>query len=201
MTKKLQTQTDIASNQQVISAINQMFAEFQLVYNNQYHKAFPTTDKLEYTKRLWYGFLKEFSAQQILDAAHTAIKESEFLPTVRGVLKYLETSSLAAHGLPEVRLAYMEACNATHPKADFHWSHPAVYLAGHDCGWLFLESAPEKQSFPLFQQIYKKLCDRVQAGESFTVPKTPALPADIEKPLNKKERLSALAKLRKETGF
>jgi len=199
MAKKLQTQPDNASNQQVISAINQMFAEFQLVYNNQYHKAFPTTDKLEYSKRLWYGFLKDYSAQHILDAAHTAIKESEFLPTVRGVLKYLEASALAAQGLPEVRLAYLEACNASHPKADFHWSHPAVYHAGHECGWLFLESAPEKQTFPVFQQHYKKFCERVQAGESLIVSKTPALAADAAKPMTRQERQKALEKLRRST--
>lgn len=184
-----------------MDAVDQVFAEFQLVYNNQYHKAFPTTDKLEYAKRLWFPYLKDFSPQEILKAAHQAIKESEFLPTVRGVLKYLEAAALEARGLPDVRQAYMEACNATHPKADFHWSHPAVYHAGHECGWLFLDSTPEKQSFPIFQQHYKKLCDRTQAGESLVVPKTPALSADVEKPMNKKDRQTALAKLRKETGF
>jgi hypothetical protein len=184
-----------------MDAVDRVFAEFQLVYNNQYHKAFPTTDKLEYAKRLWFPYLKDYTAQQILDAAHSAIKESEFLPTVRGVLKYLEVSALAAHGLPEVRRAYMEACNATHPKIDFHWSHPVVYFAGHECGWLFLESATEKQSFPVFQQHYKTLCERVQAGEMLVIPKNPALSTNVEKPMNKKDRRSALARLRKETGL
>ena len=102
MAKKLTITTDTPVNQQVVGAINQMFAEFQLVYNNQYHKAFPTTDKLEYTKRLWYSFLKDYSHQQILDAAHQAIKESEFLPTVHGVLKYIEKPRAAFAALPDI---------------------------------------------------------------------------------------------------
>ena len=66
-----------------------MFAEFQLLYSNQYHKAFPTTDKLDYAKRLWFSHLKDYSAQQILDAAHQATRESEFLPSVASVLKHM----------------------------------------------------------------------------------------------------------------
>jgi hypothetical protein len=74
----------------VINAINQMFAEFELVYHNQYHKAFSTKEKEDWAKKLWYNNLKEFSPQQILDAAHRAIKESDYLPAVHGVLKFCE---------------------------------------------------------------------------------------------------------------
>jgi len=200
MTKSIQAPLKGSSpvNPPVIDAINQMFAEFQLIYNNQYHKAFPTTDKLEYAKRLWLSYLKSYSAQQILDAAHSAIKESEFLPTLRGVLKYIEASALMTCGLPDARQAYLEACNATHPKVEHRWSHPAVYHAGQECGWLFLESSAEKQTFPVFQQHYKKLCERVQAGESFTVAKLPALPAEPASPMSKQARRKALEKLRRE---
>ena len=89
-----------AADMDAMDAIDQMFAEFQLVYNNQFHKAFPTTDKLDYAKRLWYSFLKEHAAGQILDAAHHAIQESEFLPTVHGVLKYIEKPPILFSSLP-----------------------------------------------------------------------------------------------------
>lgn len=201
MAKKLQTQTDAAVDQRIVGAINQMFAEFELVYHNQYHKAFNSKEKEDWAKKLWYGNLKDYPAELILEAAHKAIKESEFLPTVRGVLKYIEELALIAHGLPELRAAYMEACKATHPKADFPWSHPAVYFAGSECGWLFLDGSSEKQTFPVFQQHYKQLCARVQAGEHLIIPKTPELPAEVNKPMNKNDRRSAIAKLRKETGF
>lgn len=80
----------VAINVDNVNAINQMFAEFELVYHNQYHKAFNSKEKEDWAKKLWYSNLKEYSAQQILDAAHRAIKESDYLPTVHGVLKYCE---------------------------------------------------------------------------------------------------------------
>ena len=72
-----------------MDAIDQIFAEFQLLYSNQYHKAFTTTDKLVYAKRLWFSHLKDYSAKQILDAAHKATRETEFLPSVASVLKHI----------------------------------------------------------------------------------------------------------------
>lgn len=177
-----------------------MFAEFQLVYNNQYHKAFPTTDKLEYAKRLWYPYLKDYSAQQILNACHRAIRESEFLPTVKGVLKYIGTE-LAEHGLPESRQAYIEACNAPNPKATYAWSHPAVYYAGQQSDWFFLASNPEHIAFPVFDRAYRQLCDEVLKGKPLSMPKQDALPETPSQPMSKQEGLEALSKLREETGF
>lgn len=82
--------TGSSADPAIVNAISQMFAEFELVYHNQYHKAFNSKEKEDWAKKLWYSNLKEFAAQQILDAAHRAIKESEYLPTVHGVYKYLE---------------------------------------------------------------------------------------------------------------
>lgn len=191
-----------ASSQQasVMDAIDQMFAEFQLVYNNQYHKAFPTTDKLQYAKRLWYNFLKDYSAEQVLHACHRAIKESEFLPTVKGILKYIG-NDYSEHGLPEPRQAYIEACRAPSPKQTFNWSHPAVYYAGQQSDWFFLASNSEQVAFPVFDKHYRQLCEAVIKGRALTMPGYDALPQEIHQPMSKAEGLKALQKLRQETGF
>jgi len=76
--------------EQAINAINQMFAEFELVYHNQYQKAFSTKEKEDWAKKLWFSNLKDFTAEEILNAAHKAIKTSSFLPTVHDVLKHCE---------------------------------------------------------------------------------------------------------------
>lgn len=101
MAKNLST-PEAPINQQVVGAINQVFAEFELVYHNQYNKAFNTKEKEDWAKKLWYSNLKDYSAAMILDAAHRAIKESEFLPTVSGVIKYIEKPRVAFAGLPEI---------------------------------------------------------------------------------------------------
>jgi hypothetical protein len=184
----------------VINAINQMFAEFELVYHNQYQKAFPTQEKLAYGKKLWFSNLKDFSAEQILRATRRAIKESEFLPTVRGILKFIETE-YDALGLPDARSAYMEACRAPSPKSDFAWSHPAVYYAGRESDWFFLANSIERQAFPVFERNYKIICERLLRGEQIDMPVQKALPAETHTPLSKQEQLDHLKRLREETGI
>ena len=97
----------------VMDAIDQIFAEFDLVFHNQYGKAFPTEEKLNYAKKIWFNNLCHLSAQQILDAAHRAIRESEFLPTIKGLLKY----SYESAGLPSAHDAYVEACQQPHSQS------------------------------------------------------------------------------------
>jgi hypothetical protein len=86
-----------------MDAIDQMFAEFELVFHNQYQKAFSSREKEDWAKRLWYNNFKEFSPQQILDAAHRAIQASEYLPTVHGVLKYIEKPTILFSSLPPLQ--------------------------------------------------------------------------------------------------
>jgi hypothetical protein len=161
---------------QVVNAINQMFAEFELVYHNQYAKAFPSEEKLSYAKKLWFSHLAEFSAAQILNAAKRATRESEFLPTVKGILKYCQ-ADLSTLGLPDAHSAYMEACRAPSPKAGATWSHPAVFYAGRDSDWYFLANTIEQQAFPIFRTHYANYCQRVLDGEILNAPHLPELPA------------------------
>lgn len=186
-----------APREAVIDAVNQMFAEFALVYHNQYQKAFADKEKLMYAKRLWLSHLANYSPEQILGAARRATHESEYLPTVRGVLKYLESGS----GLPDARDAYREACLAPSPKVEQHWSHPAVYLAGLASDWFFLASQPEKVAFPVFEKHYRELCERVARGEQLTIPAVPALPQAVHRPMTAGERHAAMLELRKNAGL
>lgn len=184
-----------------MDAVDQMFAEFEVVYHNQYTKAFPTAEKLMYAKKLWFSNLREFTPQSIIAAAHSAIRDSEYLPTVRGILKYLESTGLNETGLPTVHRAYIEACTAPSPKADFHWSHPVVYHAGKATGWSLLAGSPEREAFPVFERNYKLLCERINKGEHLDAPLPAALPEHIDSPLTKAESRDHLRKLRKETGI
>jgi hypothetical protein len=99
----------------VIDAINRMFAEFELVYHNQYNKAFANAEKLSYAKKLWFSNLCHIPPEQITAACHRAIRESEFLPTIKGILKYCEPDDQAL-GLPDPHSAYVEACRAPSTK-------------------------------------------------------------------------------------
>lgn len=181
----------------IIDAINRIFTEFELVYHNQYHKAFPDLEKLTYAKKLWLTNFQEYSAEQILHAAHQAIKASEYLPTVRGILKYCE-NDFELYGLPEVRNAYIEACTAPSPKSNAHWSHPAVYHAGVAADWFFLSNNAESKTYPIFETCYLKLCERVRKGEQLNPPSIQALSEKTEPRLSDKEQHNKLKNIRKD---
>lgn len=165
----------------LVDAINQLFAEFALVYHNQFQKAFPDREKLNYAKRLWASHLSSYTPEQILSACRQVVRESEYLPTVRGLLKHLESQTL---GLPDAREAYVEACMKPSPKLAQRWSHPAVYLAAQAAGWHLLASETERAAFPVFERHYKQLCERAARGEALALPNLPALPQEVHHPLS-----------------
>lgn len=191
MTMPTNEQNDKAA---VMDAIDEMFGKFELVYHNQYTKAFPSEEKLIFAKKLWFSHLSHLSPRQIIFATDRAIKESEFLPTVKGILKYCDD----ALGLPDAHQAYIEACNAASPKLENSWSHPAVYLAGQQSDWFFLASNAEAKAFPIFKEHYEALCQRVIRGEQLSLPETKALPETISTPLTNEQRKERMKSLREE---
>jgi hypothetical protein len=186
-----------ADTSAIIDAINQVFAEFELVYHNQYLKAFPTLEKLQYGKQLWFSHLKDYSAAQIIAAAHRAIKESEYLPTIAGLVKYCE-NEWALYGLPDPRTAYIEACQKPSPKAEQAWSHPAVYHAGCAADWFFLANNTEAKALPVFEQHYRQIADRVRQGDILEIPVIPALPESLPSQLSHEEQLQRIQALREQ---
>ena len=91
-------------------------------------------------------------------------------------------SAFADTGLPPPRAAYREACTAPSPKDAHPWSHPAVYHAGRALGWDRLRNAPERDSWPEFQQCYRDWCRRALSGETLALPQaqepSPTTPVD-----------------------
>ena len=57
------------SGPDLIDAINQVFAEFELAYHNQYYKAYADPDRLILAKKYWLGALAEYTPAQIVAAA------------------------------------------------------------------------------------------------------------------------------------
>ena len=98
-------------------------------------------------------------------------------------------------GLPAPRNAYIEVCNKPSPKSEQLWSHAAVYLAGRDSGWHMLANEIERKAFPIFNETYRKYCDRVLAGEKLEIEKTKSLPETSEKKASKAQNLKQLRKL------
>ncbi len=178
-------------------AVNELFGLFRVNYHNQYYKAFPDTETLNTTKKLWLASLLQFPAGQISRAGEQIIKTSEYLPTLAQMLRAC-ASCATGKNLPDVRSAFMEACNAPSPKVSHQWSHPAVYWAGRAAGWHRLATTDESRSFPLFQQQYEHQLTRLMNGEQL-----PAIEQQKDsdeakpEPLDREVAKQKLAELRK----
>ncbi|MBX2857587.1 MAG: hypothetical protein KTR17_02905 [Cellvibrionaceae bacterium] len=178
-----------------IDTINTLFAVLKRNYHNQYFKAFANANELKAVKRLWLESLQRFDCDIILQATKALLENEEFLPTLATVIKYCE--KIGHQDLPEAHEAYLEACRAPSPKANAHWSHPAVYCAGKACDWYFLLNNPEYRAFPIFREHYEKMCAKVLRGESLEIQRQ-ALPekageTKVDRAKNK-QKLQALRK-------
>jgi hypothetical protein len=178
-----------------VDAINQLFAEFEIAYHNQYHKAYGSEERLILAKKYWLSCLSTYSPSQIVAAARYVVKHHDYLPTVSVVVRACE-EGFALFGLPTVKEAYIEACRASSPKAAFAWSHQAVYHAGKATGWFLLATEPEDKVFPLFAYYYDDLCQRAMRGEKLELPQQQALPEHIGTPLSGEENHARMLKLR-----
>ena len=52
-----------------VDAINQIFAEFEFAYHNQFHKAFADAESLAIAKKYWLSSLENYLPTQIVRAA------------------------------------------------------------------------------------------------------------------------------------
>lgn len=188
---------DARSGLDHVDAINQVFAEFEFAYHNQYHKAFADSESLAIAKKYWLSCLENFTPLQIVHAAKAVVRSSEYLPSIALILKACE-QGYDLFGLPSPREAYIEACTAPSPKREFKWSHEAVYFAGQAVGWYVLANEPEAVAFPRFDYHYGLLCRKVMNGEELTLPTPEALTEKVQRPLSGDEAKARIAKLRKE---
>lgn len=179
----------------LVDALNQVFTLFRLNYHNQYLKAYGNQEELNEVKRLWLEMLQHFSPHTLLAGAKSVIETSEFLPTLRTMINHCERAAPGA-ALPDAHTAYLEACRAPSPKAAYEWSHPAVYYAGKQCDWYFLQSSSESVAYPVFKEQYQEICQKVRSGAHLPPPLEPALPEKPAEPLDRKTNQKKLHALR-----
>jgi hypothetical protein len=177
-----------------------VFALFRLNYHNQYYAAYPDAEQVKQIKKLWLDSLADYPVEQILRGAKHAIEHSEYLPTLHRMLECCQ-ASITDLGLPAPHDAYLEACNARSPRSAQPWSHPAVYFAGRDSDWFFLENNPERVTWPVFREHYQAYCARVLQGEQLEIQAPEALEQPRSTSMSAEDKLEALKKLRETTGL
>ncbi|ETX09442.1 hypothetical protein MUS1_08815 [Marinomonas ushuaiensis DSM 15871] len=147
-----------------------LFARFKAIYTHKFASAYSNPDEVKLAKREWAIALKGFQEPLLAYAVERTKEVYAWPPTISEFLKLISTA-YKAYGLADPRSAYLEACSCRSDPLSYKWSHPAVFFAGSQAGWYKLKSEEERVSWPLFEQSYLKVVDRVIAGERLVIPK------------------------------
>jgi hypothetical protein len=158
------------AEQQTRVLVNMLFARFKAIYTHKFASAYSNPDEVKLAKREWAIALKGFQEPLLAYAVERTKEEHSWPPTIADFLKLISTA-YKAYGLADPRSAYLEACSCRTDPLQYKWSHPAVFFAGSQAGWYKLKSEEERVSWPLFEQSYLKIVDRVIAGERLIIPK------------------------------
>ena len=193
--KESSGQSGRSERHDLVDAINQLFAEFEMAYHNQYHKAYGSKGSVGLAKKYWLSNLSRFSPEVILKATRQLVNSEQYMPSLSTMVQACE-NAMSMFGLPSSSDAYIEACMASEPKSSHTWSHPAVYHAGRATDWYLLATRPESQIYPRFEHHYRQLCQRVLNGESLDLPVVEALPDSSTRPLDPQEQRRRLQALR-----
>ncbi|OMH33953.1 replication protein P [Motiliproteus sp. MSK22-1] len=152
-----------------------IFARFMTIYGHKFKSVFENESEIRIAKREWALSLREYSEQELVLAVTRCKEEFVWMPTISEFLSVLK-KGLEDFGLPSTLKAYNEACHHADRPRDHTWSHAAVYVAGRETDWYRLRGEEKSQVYPDFEFNYRKICQRVLAGESLEVPLPKGLP-------------------------
>ena len=181
-----------------VELINLIFAELEITFHNQFHKAFPDEETLTLAKQLWLAKLEKYQNEIVFRAIDKIIETSKYLPSLSAVLNQIKELKLLEQNIPSSNAAYIEASSLgeTNP-LDFNWSHPFVYHAGAKVGWYRLKTESEFDIKKEFLDIYEEILEESECKESlFLLPKKEE-EMPVNKPLSIEKQKARLENIKK----
>ncbi len=177
-----------------VELINLIFAELEITFHNQFHKAFPDEETLTLAKQLWLAKLEKYQNELVFRAIDKIIETSKYLPSLSAVLNQIKELKLLEQNIPSSNAAYIEASSLGEiSPLDFNWSHPFIYHAGVKVGWYRLKTESEFHIKKEFFEIYEEILEESEFKESLLF-----LPEINEEFTDEKPLSSDLQKLRLE---
>ena len=163
----VETRSSKAETAGVEDVIDEIFAQFDVLYPSAFQRAFAEPAKLKAVKRLWLRHLRDQPPKRLMRALHKLVRDSRYLPTLHEMLERCRDECK----LPSPRLAWRMAREAA-PYGP--WEHAAIYHAARATG---METLMEQggAGYEIFSRNYQIIQRRVMAGEKFEMP-SPGLP-------------------------
>ena len=181
-----------------VELINLIFAELEITFHNQFHKAFPDEETLSLAKQLWLAKLEKFENELIFEAIDKIIETAKYLPSLRAVLNLIKELKFKKFKVPSPNKAYIEASSLGEINPlDFSWSHPYVYHAGAKIGWYRLKTDSEFEIKKEFLEVYGEILEESELNESFALLPEKKDNLVSEKPLDKKNQIERLEAIKK----
>ena len=178
--------------------INLIFAELEITFHNQFHKAFPDEETLSLAKQLWLAKLEKFENELIFEAIDKIIETAKYLPSLSTVLNLIKELKFKKFKVPSPNKAYIEASSLGEINPlDFSWSHPYVYHAGAKIGWYRLKTDSEFEVKKEFLEVYGEILEESELNESFALLPEKKDNLVPEKPLDKKNQIERLEAIKK----
>ena len=181
-----------------VELINLIFAELEITFHNQFHKAFPDEETLSLAKQLWLAKLEKFENELIFEAIDKIIETAKYLPSLSAVLNLIKELKFKKFKVPSPNKAYIEASSLGEINPlDFSWSHPYVYHAGAKIGWYRLKTDSEFEIKKEFLEVYGEILEESELNESFALLPEKRDNLVPEKPLDKKNQIERLEAIKK----
>ncbi len=181
-----------------VELINLIFAELEITFHNQFHKAFPDEETLSLAKQLWLAKLEKFENELIFEAIDKIIETAKYLPSLSAVLNLIKELKFKKFKVPSPNKAYIEASSLGEINPlDFRWSHPYVYHAGAKIGWYRLKTDSEFEVKKEFLEVYGEILEESELNESFALLPEKKDNLVPEKPLDKKNQIERLEAIKK----
>ena len=181
-----------------VELINLIFAELEITFHNQFHKAFPDEETLSLAKQLWLAKLEKFENELIFEAIDKIIETAKYLPSLSAVLNLIKELKFKKFKVPSPNKAYIEASSLGEINPlDFSWSHPYVYHAGAKIGWYRLKTDSEFEIKKEFLEVYGEILEESELNENFALLPEKKDNLVPEKPLDKKNQIERLEAIKK----
>ena len=179
-----------------IELVNLIFAQLEITYHNQFHKAFKYEISLNLAKQLWLKKLEIFSLDLIFEAIDELTSKSKYLPSLSQTLEEIKSHYLKKEGIQSIEAAFAEACLGSDEPENFKWSHPLIYETAKNFGWADLRRSEEREGFEKFQSLMSDsikdyLCD----ASNFYLPELNAI-KESKTNLSQEEQIHLLEKLK-----
>ncbi len=174
---------DAVLSKETAMVVNRLFRELRSIHS-AWRTSWPDMEAYKDAKRTWTKALMEASVSDIDQLRFGLMRArqggSVYVPAPGDFIKSCEPTAEML-GLPEVSVAYREACRLVHPSmaGRGRWSHDAIYHAAKESGFDNLNRLDSKLGLKLFERNYVIAVRRLISGQPLqAMPK--ALPSKVD---------------------